>query len=99
MTYLTDEAAGLDPIELFEFVYGPTTWRFTDGDAPYTHPGTGQLYTPEAISRGAMLQSDEDASMSVEVILDALSPIADFFRTPYLPAQQMWLTVYRTHVG
>jgi uncharacterized phage protein (TIGR02218 family) len=99
MSYLTDESGGLDPIELFEFTYGITTWRFTDGDAPYIHPTSGLTYTPETISRGTMTQSDEDGSMSVEVVVDALAPIADFFRTPFLPAQQIWLTIYRTHVG
>lgn len=98
MSYLTDESAGLDPIELFEFTYGPTTWRFTEGDAPFTHPIAGTVFSPETISRGAMTQSDEDGSMSVEVVVDALAPIADFFRTPWLPAQQIWLSIFRTHI-
>ncbi len=97
MTYLTDETSNLDPVELYEFTFGSQIWRFTDSDANYVF--AANTYTPEPISRGAFRQSDEDGSMSVDVIVDALNPIADFFRVPFLPAQQLWLTVYRTHIG
>jgi uncharacterized phage protein (TIGR02218 family) len=99
MTYLTDEAAQTDPIELYEFTYGTSVWRYTDADADIIHPTTSDVYTAEPLSRGALHQSDEDGSMSLDVALDALNPVADFFRTPFLPSQQVWLTVYRTHVG
>jgi uncharacterized phage protein (TIGR02218 family) len=97
VTYLTDETDGLDPIELYEFSFGTQFWRFTDSDVSFLF--ASNTYTPETISRGPMRQSDEDGSMSVEVVVDALCPIADFFRVPFLPAQQLWLTIYRTHVG
>lgn len=99
MTYLSQELAGADPIELYEFTFGTTTWRFTAGDADYIHPTTHDTYLAEPIQRGNLIQSDEDSSMSLEVTVDAKCPIADFFRTAYLPGRQMWLTIYRTHQG
>lgn len=95
--YLSEELAGEDPIELYEFTFGTDVWRFTDGDGEYTHPITEDVYTPEMLSRGNLVQNDEDKSMSVDVTIDALNPVANFFRTPYLPGQQVWLVIYRTH--
>lgn len=97
MTYLTDETSNLDPVELYEFTFGTQIWRFTDSDANYVFGGN--TYTPEPITRAGLRQSEEDGSMSLDFIVDALNPIADFFRVPFLPAQQLWLTIYRTHVG
>jgi uncharacterized phage protein (TIGR02218 family) len=37
--------------------------------------------------------------MSVEITIDALNPIADFFRTPYLPGSHVWLVIERFHRG
>lgn len=99
MTYIDDEKSDLDPIEFYEFIYGSKTWRFTDSDGSYVHPVSGAVYSPEAISRGDFNQSEEDNSMSVEVIVDTLNPVADFFRTPFLPANQIWLTITRGHIG
>lgn len=99
MSYITEEKGGADPVELYEFIFGDQTWRFTDGDAPYTHPDTSDEYTPEMISRGNIQQSEEDTSMNVDVTVDALNPVADFFRTPFLPSRHIWLTIYRTHRG
>lgn len=97
MTYRDDELAGLDPVELYEFTSGTDIWRFTDSDGPYVHPTTGDTYLPEPMMRGALNQTDEDNSMSVEITVDALNPIADIFRKPFLPVNLLWLTVYRTH--
>lgn len=99
MTYRDDELAGLDPVEFFEFIFGDAVWRFTDSDAIYVDPTTGYSYAPELISRSSLAQNDEDNSMSMEVTVDALNPVAEFFRTPFLPVSQIWLTVYRGHIG
>lgn len=99
MTYLSEEAAGNDPIELYTFTFEAQEWLFTDGDGDYIHPVTGKTYKAEPLSRGNLTQSDEDSSMSIEVTIDALNPIADFFRSPYLPARQVWLVIERLHRG
>jgi hypothetical protein len=99
MTYLADEQAGLDPIELYEFTYADQTWRYTDADVDYLHPVTGDLFAVEPIHRDSLKQSEESNSMSVDVTIDALNPVADFFRAPFLPARQVWLVIYRTHRG
>jgi uncharacterized phage protein (TIGR02218 family) len=99
MTYLDEEAGGLDPIELFEFTVGAEVFRYTDSDGLYVHPVTGDVYSPVPISRGAMQQSEEDNSMAVDVIIDVIDDVAQFFRTPFLPVYQIWVTIWRTHAG
>jgi uncharacterized phage protein (TIGR02218 family) len=100
VTYQTDESNSLDPVELYKFTFGAQTWLFTDAAEQWSLPDVpGQIYLPEAIQRDNMSQSEEDGSMSVNVTVDALNPIADFFRAPFLPAQMIWLTIYRMHVG
>lgn len=99
MTYLSEEEAGNDPVELYTFTYGDQTWLFTDGDVDYVHPVSAVLFAAEPISRGGLSQSDEDGSMSVEVTVDAWNPVSDFFRTPYLPARHVWLVIERLHRG
>lgn len=99
MTYLTDEAAGVDPVELYEFTFGSDVWRYVSSDVDYVHPFTGTTFIAEPVSRGHLQQSEEDTSMTVEITLSSLNPVADFFRTPYLPGRQVWLVVYGAHRG
>lgn len=97
MTYIDEEKAGADPVELYKFQIGDTVYRYTDSDADYTHPTTADVYTAEPISRGNLTQSEEDGSMSVDVSVDSRNDVAGFFRTAFLPTKHVWLTIYRTH--
>lgn len=99
MTYLGDESAHKQPIELFQFNVGGVFHRFTDNELALNHPVTGNTYTPEPITRGNLQQSDEDSSMVLEITVDALNPVAEFFRTPLLPARTVYVLVERTHAG
>jgi uncharacterized phage protein (TIGR02218 family) len=97
MSFQSDEDAGVDAIDLYRFTFGDDLWTFTDTD--HDVPFNGDVYTPEAISHGNLQQSDEQSSMTLDVKVPALNPVADFFRTPFLPGRQVWLTVYTTHLG
>lgn len=97
MTFAADEASGQDYIELYRFTFGDSVWLFNDSDADYI-VGT-DIYPTEAISRGDFQQTDENTSMTVDVTIPALNPVADVFRKPYLPAKHVWLTIYGTHRG
>lgn len=99
MTYLTEEAAGADPVELFEFTFGADVWRYVSSNVDYVHPISGFTFVAEPVSRGNLQQSEEDISMTVEIMLSSLNPVADFFRTPYLPGRQVWLVIYGVHRG
>lgn len=97
MTYLTEESAHLQPIELYTFTLPTGTERYTDQELAYVHHVTLQTFNPEPISRGQLQQSDEDSSMTVEIEVDAINPVANFFRTPFLPARSIFVTIERTH--
>lgn len=99
MTYLGDEADHKRPIELYRFVIGATAVTVTDGEITVLHPVTDDEYVPEPITRGRLEQTAEDGSMAVEVTVDALSDVAQFFRAPFLPGRKIWLTIERTHEG
>lgn len=99
MTYLGDETAHKLPVELFTFTLPTATERYTDTELDWAHPITAQTFLSEPITRGELQQSEEDASMSLEVTVDALNPVANFFRTPFLPARSVFILVERTHDG
>lgn len=99
MTYIADETAHKLPIELFKFTIGATVIRYTDSEITAVHPITTDVYAPEPVSRGELKQSDEDQSMSLIVTVDALSDVAQFFRTPFLASRSVFVLVERTHLG
>ena len=99
MTYLADETAHKQPIELYQFTISGAFTRYTDNEVAYVHPITGQTYSPEAVSRGELQISEEDNSNSVDVTVDALSDIGNFFRNPFLPTRSVFLLIERTHPG
>ena len=99
MTYLDDEIAHKLPVELYTFTLPTATERFTDTEIAWAHPISGLPFAPNEISRGNLQQSEEDDSMSIEIVTDALNPVAEFFRTPFLPARTIFVLVERTHTG
>lgn len=99
MTYTADETAHKQPLELYQFTIQGVFYRYTSSELQVVHPVTGSAYTPEPVIRGELQQSEEDASMSLDISVDALNPVAAFFRTPFLNARTVFVLVERTHPG
>ncbi|HKQ57529.1 MAG TPA: DUF2163 domain-containing protein [Candidatus Eisenbacteria bacterium] len=85
-----------EPVECYRFAVGTTVYRWTSADADVTL-STG-TYTPAVISRGSLVQSQEDSTDSLEVMVPRYNPIATLFM-PYVPGSKVLLTVYRAHRG
>jgi hypothetical protein len=99
VTYLADELAHKQPIELYTFTLPSGVFYWTDSERTVVHPISGLSYLPEPISRGQVAQSGENSSMTLEIEVDATNPAGEFFRTPFLPARTVWVVVERTHLG
>lgn len=84
------------PIELFEFVIGTTTWRYTNASSVITR--SGNLYTPVAITRGADEEtpSVEKSKMSFSMPMDC--EVAQLFVTS-APAEVLSAAVLQDHYG
>lgn len=98
MTYATTELSVYDsqPVELFEFTFASKAWRFTSSDEEQHY--LGQTYTPLAIQRSNIEQTQElnRSDLKVEVPRDA--DIAQEFII-YPPAEVMLLRLFRQHRG
>jgi len=97
-TYLEREqgiATG-DPVELYLFQAAGETWRVTSSEESFTLDG--ETFTPLAIGRGAIAQSQEQRSNTLKITIPANHEIAQRF-TPFIPNTPMTLVIYRTHRG
>lgn len=63
--------------QLFEFICGSVTYRFTSSSEPIT---VGlNTYTPSIISVGNIAASAEQAKNGVTIVLDSLNPVAQWY--------------------
>jgi len=88
-----------EPIDLYTFVYGSGANErhyFVDCEGAVTVAGI--TYTPVAIRRGAINSSGTLDKSSLNIEVDALSPIAELFRV-YPPTQPVTLVMQHGHVG
>ena len=84
------------PVELFEFRRGSQFWRYTT--APMAITKTGQTFTPEAIKRGKIKQSDDMAKGGIDLVFPRLNLFAKDFLTTS-PEQVTTVTIWRAHFG
>lgn len=96
MSYTGDEAAHLDPVELFRFSFGGYFWRYTNADENVTAPD-GEVYRAEPVLRSNMGITQEANTNNVTVSLAADNPVADLFTRTGMPMRHVWLTISRTH--
>lgn len=98
MTYLDNEAAHADPVELYRFSFGGFFWRYTSADQDYTAPD-GETYITEPVLRSGLGITQEADTNSITVTLAANNPVAEFFTRTGMPMRHIWLTISRTHRG
>lgn len=97
MTFLAYEtsADSSSPVELYRFVYGPTTWYFTSADEVYNYIIND--YVPANLKRGKITQSNEGVRNDLNIATTIDFPIVELFR-PGLPKNSVQLEIYRTHL-
>ena len=98
MTYATSEASVQSgrPVELYEFLDGTTTYRYTsaDGDVVYG----GDTYAAVPIARGAVEATSETARLALEITCArSVGVLALFALLP--PDDIVAVTVRRLHAG
>lgn len=96
MTYIENEIAHSDPVELFRFSFGGFFWRYTSADEDFT-ASDGEVYRTEPVLRSGIGLSQESSTNNVTVTLAADNPVAEFFTRTGMPMRHVWLTVIRTH--
>jgi uncharacterized phage protein (TIGR02218 family) len=98
MTYDTRERSIQDgqPIELYEFVRGGVTSRFTSADSDKVL--SSQTYTSATLQRGEIETSAERARNALRITCARNFPIADLFRVAP-PTEIISLIVKRVHDG
>lgn len=98
MTYSSAETsqAGGAPYELFKFVRNTTQWLYTTRETTVNYLSLD--YTSAVISRAPIIQHNEDASFSVEVILTRDDPLVTQFISGGA-SQPVLLTIFRNHTG
>jgi uncharacterized phage protein (TIGR02218 family) len=98
MTYATLET-GLQtakPIELYEFRYGPTYYRYTSADEDVVF--NTKTYESRAMSRNSIEATNEMARGALNINCERSLPMLDLFKfVP--PGDVVQLTVYRLHRG
>lgn len=98
MTYAIVETSTQDgrPVELYEFVSGATSYRYTsaDGDVSYG----GNTYTAVPIARGAVEATSETARLALEITCSRDLTVLDLFST-LPPDQIVAVTLRRLHAG
>jgi hypothetical protein len=98
MTFNTIETSkhGAKPYELYSFQATGVSFTLTAAENPITY--LGQVYSPTAITRTEVEQSNEVISGQVKIYLPKNHPLAQML-IPYLPSSQMAVTVYASHYG
>jgi uncharacterized phage protein (TIGR02218 family) len=83
-----------EPVELYDFLSGSSHYRYTSGDANYTHGGNVYAAVPIRRSGFSQQQSDQKADLEVVVLRD--HAVAALFSV-FPPSGGVDLTVYRLH--
>ena len=99
MAYNNFEISAQDgrPVELSEFRYGPTFYRYTSADVAITTPDT-RVFAPLPINRNAIEDTSEVARTPLNVTIEGTAPICELYRFGP-PSEVVLLTVYRYHRG
>jgi uncharacterized phage protein (TIGR02218 family) len=84
------------PVELYEFIIGATTFRYTSAEDIITF--NSQQWLPRQISRNAPIQSTDERKGRLQVSLPSDDDVASRF-IGIVPGELMTLTVTRTHRG
>jgi uncharacterized phage protein (TIGR02218 family) len=84
------------PVELYEFIYGATPYRYTsaDGDVVYG----GNTYSAVPIARGAVEATNEVARLALEITCTRALPVLDLFAVAP-PEEVVLITLRRLHSG
>ena len=98
MTYEAQEISveSGQPVELYEFVIGATTYRYTSSEDEVSF--NSQTWFPRAITRSDPGQASEDRKQELTITL----PADDVVSSTYIgipPAELMVLTIIRFHRG
>jgi len=83
-----------NPVELYEFRSGVTTWRYTSADASITY--NSQTYAPIAISRGAISASAELNKSGLDIQVTRDNPVAQLFQQQP-PGDVVSITIFKMH--
>lgn len=93
MTAYADlEILGGEPVELFKFVYGSTSWFWTSGIEEINKDG--DLYEPSAIVSSHISANEEAQTNSTQITVNADNEIAVLFKTNQ-PSSIISVTVFR----
>jgi len=84
-----------EPVELYKFVYSPTTQRYTSTDRNITVTGDG-TYAAEAISRDPIDFTNEDTASTITIRVPRTNAVAQLF-VNYLPTVPVGVTIYSKH--
>jgi uncharacterized phage protein (TIGR02218 family) len=98
MTYQAYEESTFNgaPLELFWFVAGTNSYRYTNGVSEVVKDGA--VFLPLPISRGAMRQdAGAEAAALTTIVLPQSSEIAALFGA-FLPAKPVGVTIFRRHL-
>jgi hypothetical protein len=82
------------PLELYEWALGATTYRFVGSELPYTL--SGSIYSPESIDRSDIANSADDKADRIEVRMPSSNAFAQNF-TSNPPGSTATLTIRRVH--
>lgn len=84
------------PVELYEFLYGATAYRYTsaDGDVVYG----GNTYSAVPIARGAVEATNEVARLALEITCTRELPVLEPFAVSP-PEEVVLITLRRLHAG
>lgn len=84
------------PVELYEFLYGATAYRYTsaDGDVVYG----GNTYSAVPIARGAVEATHEVARLALEITCTRELPVLEPFAVSP-PEEVVLITLRRLHAG
>lgn len=85
-----------EPVELYKFVRGLDSWRYTSGDAEFTH--LSEIYEPYPFSRPETQQTVEVAKGKLDLKTPIDTPlVAEMIASPLIATIE--LTIYRRHRG
>lgn len=98
MSFLLTELSARfgSPYELYEFVNGPSTWRYTSDRRIRTLTDPDREFTPRAIKRSGIEQSREFSRTTMSLTVPRDFPVALLYVTGS-PEGVMQLTLYRGH--
>lgn len=84
------------PVEFYEFILGPDTWRFTTAAQPLICEG--YEYEPAIISKGVIENTGEIKGRPLEITVSGTNAVSNLYRI-YAPANPMALTIRRQQRG